>query len=173
MRRIGGGVKRGIELDPPCGVTGFPFGATVGAVKGEAAEWGQVAVQDVGVADPVRCMKALLLHPQFEVVFHFEDGRTLTAAEAWILGPGPEEITVSFRGVDVFRTPARVLLERLREMGLTVHDETLYANVPQLSLGFTRVAGREVPLDSDGEPLYFQAVLTGPVGYYDFLMVEG
>ncbi|MFD7667942.1 hypothetical protein [Streptomyces sp. NPDC059788] len=161
-----------IELEPPHGITGFPLGTTAQAVKAAAAKWGQVRVQDEGAADPVRHMKATVLHPQFEVVFHFEDGETLTAAEVWIPRPGPEQITVRFRGIDVFRTPARKLLERLQEMGLTVLDETLYAYVPQLSLGFTRVAGHEVPLDSDGEPLYFQAVLTGPTGYYDFLMPE-
>ncbi|MFE1785690.1 hypothetical protein ACFW9F_24740 [Streptomyces sp. NPDC059506] len=52
-------------------------------------------------------------------------------------------------------------------MGLSVRDETHYAYVHGLSLGFTRVAGHEVPLDTDGEPLYFQAVLTGPADYYD------
>ncbi len=79
----------------------------------------------------------------------------------------------AFPGSDVFRTPSRRLLGHLREMGFTVLDETLYADVPHLSLGFTRVAGHEVRLDSDGEPLYFQTVLTGPAGYYDFMVAEG
>lgn len=157
-----------IELDPPHGITGFPLGAAAERVKAQASEWGRVKVQDNGVADPVRYMKATVLHEQFEVVFHFEDGRTLTAAEVWIPRPGPEEITVRFQGIDVFRTPARQLLRQLGDMGLTVLDEGLYACVPQLSLGFTREAGHEVPLDADGEPLYFQAVLTGPTDYYDY-----
>ncbi|OKI05369.1 hypothetical protein A6A06_07665 [Streptomyces sp. CB02923] len=161
-----------IELNPPRGITGFPFGMTTEAVKAAAAEFGRVKVQDEGSADDVRYMKVTALHEQFEIVFHCEDGATLTSAEVWIPRPGSEEITVHFRGVDVFRTPARKLLERLEEMGLTVLDETLYAYVPQLSLGFTRVAGHEVPLDSDGEPLYFQAVLAGPTGYYDFMLPE-
>ncbi|MEV5592553.1 hypothetical protein [Streptomyces sp. NPDC052496] len=165
-------MKRDIELEPPQGITGFPLGAAAETVLAEAAEWGRVKVQDAGVADPVRHMKAVVLHPQFETVLHFEDGRTLTAAEVWIPRPGPEQITVRFRGLDVFRTPARKLLERVEDMGFTVRDETLYAYVPQLSLGFTRVAGHEVPLDSDGEPLYFQAVLTGPADYYDYLAAE-
>ncbi|CAM5646360.1 MULTISPECIES: hypothetical protein [Streptomyces] len=163
-----------IGLAPPRGITGFPLGAAAGAVERTAAEWGcRVKVQDEGAADPVRYMKVTALHEQFEIVFHCEDGRTLTAAEVWIPRPGPEEITVRFRGVDVFRTPARRLLDHLREMSSTVLDETLYAYVPHLSLGFTRVAGHGVPLDSDGEPLYFQAVLTGPAGYYDFMVAEG
>ncbi len=114
-------------------------------------------------------MKVTALHPQFEIVFHLEDGKTLTAAEVWIPRPDPEEITVRYRGLDVFRTPALQLIAQLEQMGLNVlHDEPSYWTVPRLSLGSTRVAGHEVPLDSDGEPLYFQAVLTGPADYYDY-----
>ncbi|MEU5545756.1 hypothetical protein AB0G85_25675 [Streptomyces sioyaensis] len=156
------------ELDPPNGITGFPLGTRADAVQTAAAELGQVRVQDEGSAHEFHYMKVTALHPQFEIVFHLEDGKTLTSAEMWIPRPGPEEITVRFRGIDVFRTPARQLLEQLEGMGLTVLDETLYAYVPHLSLGFTRVAGHEVPLDTDGEPLYFQAVLTGPTHYYDY-----
>jgi hypothetical protein len=73
---------------------------------------------------------------------------------------------VRFRGVDVFRTPALELLDRLEGMGLAVVRDALYPFVPHLSLGFTRVAGHDVPLDVDGEPLYFQSVLVGPADYY-------
>ncbi|PLW72647.1 hypothetical protein GQS52_04615 [Streptomyces sp. SCUT-3] len=161
-----------IELDPPNGITGFPLGMPAEAVKASAGRLGELRVHDEGSADQFRYMKVTALHSQFEIVFHLEDGKTLTSAEVWIPRPGPEEITVRFRGIDVFRTPARQLLEQLRAMGLTVLDETYYAYVPRLSLGFTRVAGHEVPLDTDGEPLYFQAVLTGPTGYYDYKLTE-
>jgi hypothetical protein len=156
------------ELDPPHGITGYPLGATDDAVRAAAARLGQVKVQDEGAADPFRYMKISALHSQFEIVFHFEDGKTLTAAEVWAPRPGPEDITVRFRDIDVFRTPARQLLDQLRSTGLTVLDETYYAYVPRLSLSFTRVAGHEVPLDTDGEPLYFQAAVTGPTDYYDY-----
>jgi hypothetical protein len=53
------------------------------------------------------------------------DDLKTAAAEVWIPRPGPEDITVRFRGIDVFRTPARELLGRLAAMGLTVLDETL------------------------------------------------
>ncbi|MEU2787599.1 hypothetical protein [Streptomyces sp. NPDC007100] len=161
-----------IELNPPHGITGFPLGMAAEQVKAAAAELGRVKVQDDGSADRSHYMKVTALHPQFEIVFHLEDGATLTAAEVWIPRPGTDEISVRFRDVDVFRTPARKVLELLREMGFTVLDETLYAYVPHLSLSFTRVSGHEVPLDSDGEPLHFQAVLTGPTGYYDFMVTE-
>ncbi|MFI1329087.1 hypothetical protein ACH4U7_02895 [Streptomyces sp. NPDC020845] len=162
-----------IELDPPHGITGFPLGMPADDLKAAAAELGRIKVRNDGSAVRFRSMKVLALHPQFEIVFHLEDGKTLGAAEVWIPRPGPEDITVRFRGIDVFRTPARELPGRLAAMGLTVLDETLYVYLPGLSLGFTRVAGHEVPLDTDGEPLYFQAVLTGPTGYYDYKLSDG
>lgn len=157
-----------IDLDPPHGITGFPLGMPAAAVREAAAALGRVRVQDEGSAEEFRYMKVLAVHPQFEIVFHLEDGKTLTSAEVWIPRPGPQEINVRFRGVEVFRTSALQLLDRLEEMGLTVLRETGYAYVPHLSLGFTRVAGHDVPLDTDGEPLHFEAVLTGPSDYYDY-----
>lgn len=162
-----------IELDPPNGITGFPLGMPAEALRAAAAELGRVKVSDEGSADEFHHMKVVALHPQFEIVFHLEDGKTLTAAEVWIPRPGPEEITVCYRGMDVFRTPALQLVAHLEQTGLNVlHDEPSYWTVPRLSLGFTRAAGHEVPLDSDGEPLYFQAVLTGPTDYYDYKLAN-
>ncbi|GAA2511223.1 hypothetical protein GCM10010406_54440 [Streptomyces thermolineatus] len=162
-----------IEPDPPNGITGFPLGMPAEAVKTAAARLGRVKVSNDGSADRFRHMKVLALHEQFEIVFLLEDGKTLTAAEVWVPRPGPEEITVRFRGIDVFRTPARQPVEQLEAMGLTVlHDEPGYWTVPCLSLGLARVAGHDVPLGTDGEPPYFQAVLTGPADYYDFLLAS-
>lgn len=61
-------------------------------------------------------MKVLALHSQFEITFHLEDGKTLTAAEVWIPRPGPEQITVTFCGIDVFATPALELLSQIEAM---------------------------------------------------------
>ena len=159
-----------IELDPPNGITGFPLGMPAEEVKSAAAGLGRTRVSNEGSAGRFRSMKVLALHPQFEIVFHLPDGKTLGAAEVWIPRPGPENITVRFQGIDVFRTPALQLVEQLKVVGLTVlHDEPSYWTVPKLCLGLTRVAGHEVEMDTDGEPMYFQAVLTGPTDYYDFM----
>lgn len=112
-------------------------------------------------------MKILLSHEQFETVFHCEDGATLTAVEMWMPSPGPEEITVAFRGIDVFRTPAREVLRHVQDMGYEIDErDPFHPKVPHLTLGFTRDAGDEVPVDSDELPLYAQAVLVGPEDYY-------
>ncbi len=160
-----------IELTPPTGITGFPLGMPAEEVKEVAAALSRIKVQDEGSADPFHHMRVLALHPQFEINFLIEDGKTLTAAEVWIPRPGPEQITVTFRGIDVFATPALELLTQLESMGHEANRrEVLHPVVPRLSLGFTRDAGHEVPRDTDGWPLYFQAVLVGPEDYYDYLL---
>lgn len=89
----------------------------------------------------------------------------------WIPRPGPEDIRVWFRGINVFATPARPLLEQIESMGFPVlYREPNHPLVPNLSLGFTREASHEVPLDTDEQPLYFQAVLVGPENYYARLL---
>ncbi|MFI5529679.1 hypothetical protein ACIA8O_14185 [Kitasatospora sp. NPDC051853] len=159
-----------IELDPPHGITSFPLGMPVDELKSAAARLGRIEVTDEGSTAPFCPMKVVALHPQFEIVFHFERSKVLRAAEVWIPRPGPEQITVRFRGIDVFGTPALRLLEHLEGAGLSVRQiEPNHWVIPKLSLGFTRTAGHEVPLDADGDPLYFQAVLTGTTDYYDFL----
>ncbi len=162
-----------IELDPPNGITDFPLGMPAADVKASAAALGRVDVSNEGSTARFRPMKVLALHPQFEIVFHIKDSKTLRAAEVWIPREGPQDITVRFRGIDVFRTPALQLVTQLEELGLTVlHNEPNHWVVPKLSLGLGRVAGHDVPLDNDGEPLYFQSILVGPTDYYDFLLDE-
>ncbi|WP_367125927.1 hypothetical protein [Streptomyces phytohabitans] len=157
-----------IVLDPPHGITGFPTGMPASEVKAAAAELGRVEVQDEGSDLRFRPMMVTVLHQQFEIVFTLKDGKTLRTSEVWIPRPGPEEISVRFRGIDVFRTPALRLVDQLRGLGLDVmrSDATTWI-VPRLSLGLWREAGHEVPLDTDGEPLYFQAALAGPTETYD------
>jgi len=157
-----------IELDPPRGITGFPFGMPAKQVKEAAAALGEIRVQDEGSDHRFHHMMVLAVHPQFEVSFALQDGRTLTAVELWIPRPGPEEVTVTFRDINVFATPARQLLGQIESMGFSVYSpEPHHPFVPKLSLGFTREAGHEVSLDTDGKPLYFQAVAVGPENYYD------
>ncbi len=157
-----------IELDPPRGITGFPIGMPTAQLRAAAAALGRVDVSNEGKSSQFSYEKVLALHPQFEIVFHLHDGKTLTAAEVWNPRPGAEEVNVRFRGIDVFRTPAFDVLDQIADMGYQVFErDELYPLVPGLPLGFTRTAGHEVPLAADGYPLYFQAVLVGPEGYYD------
>ncbi|WP_211227757.1 hypothetical protein [Shimazuella kribbensis] len=161
-----------IDVDPPNGITGFPQDMPAEDLKASATElMGKIRVSDEGSDQKFRSMKVLALHSQFEIVFHIENGKTLSASEIWIPDNSDSiRINIRFRGIDIFRTPALQLLKQIENMGYQVINQGDYCFVPKLSLGFTRVAGHEVPLDTDGYPLYFQAVLTGPTNYYDFLL---
>lgn len=160
-----------IELDPPRGITGFPIGMPAAEVKDAAAALGEITVRNEGSSRRFRSMTVLALHPQFEILFHLSDGKTLTASEVWIPRSGPEDFNVTYRGINVFTTPARQILDQIEAQGFSVHErDSDYPLVPHLSLGFTRVAGHEVPLDTDERPLFFQAVLVGPENYYDRLL---
>lgn len=162
-----------IDLDPPHGITGFPLGMPTEELKEAAARLGRLTVHDEGSTSRFRQMKVGAFHAQFEIIFHCADGKTLSAPEIWIPRPGSEEITVTFRGIDVFRTPALELLDRIREMGHDVLEaDGDYPLVPRLTLGFTRTAGHDVPMADDDKPLYMQAVLVGPADYYDEFLAE-
>lgn len=113
--------------------------------------------------------KALIVHPEFEVVLLSDDGKTLTGLEAWRFENDDADVRVKFNGMDVFRTPARDLIQGISEAGHeadTSDDEvTVY---PELALLLSRETSREVPLDpDDGFPLYFHYALAAPSGYFD------
>jgi hypothetical protein len=64
-------------------------------------------------------------------------------------------------------------MEQVEAAGHVIQDRKyLHPRVPGLSLGFTRDAGHDVPMAEDDMPLFFQAVLAGPEGYYDDLLAE-
>lgn len=157
-----------LEIDPPNGVSGFPIGVAADELVRAARRLGRVRIESPGSAEPFDPMKVMMSHPQLDIVFHCEDGATLTFLEIWTPDPGPQEFTVTWRGIDVFRTPALELLERIRALGYQIDEtEPNHPAVPALPLGFTREAGHEVPLAADGEPLFMQAVGVGGPGYYD------
>lgn len=79
------------------------------------------------------------------------------------------DATVTFEGIDVFRTAWSKLLTELGSRGHRIVRQVgdLFAYAPDLTLGFSRDAAHEVPEDTDGLPLYFESVLVAAAGYYD------
>lgn len=65
-------------------------------------------------------VKVVIVHPEFEVVLLAEDGQSLTAVESWRFENDDADVYVEFNGLDVFRTPARELLQRISESGHAV-----------------------------------------------------
>lgn len=164
------------ELDPPSGITGFRFGMPAEEVKAAAAALGDVTVQDEGVAKEWAHMTVSVAHPQVDITFNLEDGKTLTSVNIFRPRSGPEEVTVLWRGVDVFAARAEDVLERIAEAGFRIHDrEYLFPLVPGLSLGFSRdpAGDDEFPMDEEtGVADYFLSVLTAPATYYDAVLAE-
>lgn len=177
-----------IELDPPTGftaitentgntgITDFRFGMRAEEVKRAAAAIGEVTVMDDGVAKKWTHMRISAAHPQIVLFFHLEDGRTLTAVEVFRPQPGPEEITVTWRGIDVFATRAEDFFDRVEQAGYRVSDrDDFFPTVSGLTLGMSRdpAGDDEFPMNEETHVAdYFLRVLAAPADYYDAVLAE-
>ncbi|WP_370349215.1 hypothetical protein [Catenulispora sp. EB89] len=165
-----------IELDPPTGITGFHFGMPAEEVKQAAAALGEVTVNDEGVAQEWAHMTVDIAHPQVDITLNLEDGKTLTSVNIFRPRPGPEEITVTWQGIDIFATRADEILDRIADAGHRIHDrEFLFPLVPGLSLGFSRdpAGDDDFPMDEEtGVADFFLSVLTSTTTYYDAVLAE-
>ncbi|MEU6115157.1 hypothetical protein ABZ840_11590 [Streptomyces sp. NPDC047117] len=156
-----------LDLNPPVGVGPLRFGMPITEATEAASAWG-----DVKVGDPApgrTAFKVLIVHPEFEVVLMADDGKSLTAIEAWRFEHDEADVRVEFNGLDVFRTPARELVQRISDAGHEgdTSDEEV-AVFPDLALLLSRETSREVPLDPyDDLPLYVHYALAAPGGYFD------
>jgi hypothetical protein len=162
-------LRHRFELDPTRGVAGFPFGMPMGELIAATTPLGHVRIEDVAQDRPDLYTKLLVVRPSFTAIFACEDGMTLTAVELWApIDRGDDQITIEVAGIDVFATPALDIVDLLVGRGHVLDDtDPDYPRFPELAIGFTRTSGHEVPLAADGRPEFFQAVLTGPAGYYD------
>ncbi|MBR7828280.1 hypothetical protein KDK95_18345 [Actinospica sp. MGRD01-02] len=167
-----------IELDPPNGATGYKIGMPVGELIPAAVSSGRVVITDPDQAG-LHYMKVdltvYLENSSFAIVFGLEDGCTLTYFELHAPRPLPgregtdtDDLHVTWRGIDVFRTPALELLERIEAEGFEIdrREAPGHYTVPELPFGFTRNAGHDVPRADDGEPLFMQSVLVAGDRYY-------
>ena len=156
-----------IELNPPHGITGFTFGMPLDEVRRAAAAIGEVQILDDGPSQAWSVMRIDVVHPRFAVTFNIEDGKTLTSVEIWRPQPGPKEVTVTWRGVDIFDTPADEVLDAIEAGGHQVEDrDNFNPEVPNLTLGFARDPSDDNPLNGDNMPTYFTSVLAAPTAYY-------
>jgi hypothetical protein len=77
-----------------------------------------------------------------------------------------DEDVVSYRGFDIFGTPANELIQRLSEHDRTeVSDGGRSVTAPELLLALWRAVVPEHPADDEGR--YFESVLVARPGYYD------
>lgn len=149
------------------------FGTPIEEAMRTASAWGEVSqtAPDPEFGD----YKAVVRHPEFELVLICDDGATLTAVEAWRFEDDAADVQVTFSGRDIFRTPARELVHTLTEEGNSVgsldEDEEPDEEVtvfPEVALLLSRDTSREVPMDpEDGLPLYFHYAILAPGGYFE------
>ncbi|MGI5468595.1 hypothetical protein [Streptomyces sp. CA-132043] len=155
-----------LNLNPPTGAGPLRFGMPLAEATEVASAWG-----DVKVGEPVpgrTAFKVLIAHPECEVVLLADDGKSLTAIEAWRFENAEADVRVEFNGLDIFRTPARELIQRIGEAGHEGDTDDEVAVFPDLALLLSRETSREVPLDPhDGLPVHVHYALAAPSGYFD------
>ncbi|MEV0601257.1 hypothetical protein AB0I82_18420 [Streptomyces sp. NPDC050315] len=156
-----------LPLNPPTGAGPLRFGMPIAEATEIASAWGET--RKAGPTQGRTAFKVLIVHPEFEVVLLADDGETLTGVEAWRFEKDDADVRVEFNGLDIFRTPARELIQQISDAGheADTSDEEV-AIYPDLALLLSRETSREVPLDPhDDLPLYFHYALAAPSGYFD------
>ncbi|GGS88525.1 hypothetical protein [Streptomyces violaceus] len=107
-----------IILDPPNGVPpvsmGMPFEEAVEA----AACWGDVRVMEPVEHNPTVQIQAVA--DDYDVIVVLRDQQTVNAVD--ISAPSDVGPQVLWRGIDVFRTPARQLLKLFSDAGYRIDD---------------------------------------------------
>lgn len=168
-----------IELDPPNGITGFRFGMPVDELKEAAAELGRISVTDEGPPTRWDHMQVYTQLDQFDVVFHSEDGKTLTSVDIARPYEQDADVSVTWRGIDVFRTPVFDLMQQIEAAGYSINRrERSHPLVPGLSLGLNWNPRDDIPFDGDIEedddamPVYLRGILAAPAGYYDKVLAD-
>ncbi|MEY9858675.1 hypothetical protein ABH935_004290 [Catenulispora sp. GAS73] len=166
-----------IELDPPNGITGFRFGMPVEELKEAAAALGDISVSNEGPPTKVRFMQIYTQLPDFDIMFASEDGKTLTSLDIARPYEDDADVTVTWRGIDVFRTPARELMQQIEAAGHPInHRERWNPLVPGLSFGLNWNPRDDIPFDADIDeddtamPVYLRGVLVAPTTYYDEML---
>jgi hypothetical protein len=158
---------RRLTLNPPTGAGPLRFGMPLSEAIDAASAWGDVRV---GEPAPGRVgYKVLIAHRECEIVLLADDGRTLTGIEAWRFERDDADVLVEYEDIDIFRTPARDVVQCLDETGHAgdTSDEEV-AVYPDLGLLLSRETSRDVPADPhDGQPLHFHYALAAPSGYFN------
>ncbi|MEU5571361.1 hypothetical protein [Streptomyces coeruleorubidus] len=106
-------------------------------------------------------MQIQAMGDDFDAVVILRDQKTVNAVDVSAPEEEDSDLRVMWRGFDVFRTPARQLLQAFSEAGYRIDDSNPEEPVVlDLTIAFNRWTSQEVPVDpEDGLPLYFTAAL--------------
>lgn len=149
-----------IDLKPPVEAGGIRIGATRDEARDQCLAYGE--------PKPFRrsneVNESLIVErPSGLSIFVYFDAADVV--EAIEFGRPQGSDLVSFRGVDVFGTPADTVVDKLREhTSVEVEEDGHSVTAPDLLLALWRSAVPENNNDPDGR--YFESVLIARPGYY-------
>ncbi len=149
-----------IELQPPTEAAGIRIGATREEAHRQCLAHGEPTpfrrASEVNASLVVHRPSGLSIFVYFDVA----DG-----VEAIDFGRPRSRDVVSFRGIDIFDTPADELLMKLGEhTSIEVDEDGRSLTAPDLLLALWRPVVPESDGDPDGR--YFESVLMAGPGYY-------
>ncbi|MEV6270895.1 hypothetical protein AB0L64_27280 [Kribbella sp. NPDC051936] len=151
-----------IELHPPRSVGPLELAATGHEIVATMRHFGGPEVLCRAAGDRAGWC---VMHPSglFLSAYFDADDR----AEAIELGrPTDPGVTVTYGGLDIFRTPATDLVEALRRTTRVLEEENGHSyTAPDLLLALWRPTTPEGRDDAEGN--YFESVLIAEPGYYD------
>lgn len=125
-----------VEIRPHAGVGPFRFGMSVGEACAGVEEWGSFRTVS-GDEDPGQIS---LVHDEFQlsIVLGFTKG-ALGGVELYRFRNEDADVRVLLDGLDVFRTPSTVLLDRLAQRGHTIEENDLgFDALPELTVSPSR-----------------------------------
>ncbi len=150
-----------IDLQPPMEAAGIRIGATRDEARDQCLAHGEPKPFRRG--DEVNESLVVERPSGLSIFIYFDVDDAVEAIE---LGRPQDHDVVSFRGVDIFDTPADVVVMKLREhSSIDVEEGGHSATAPDLLLALWRSVVPEDDDDKDGR--YFESVLIARPGYYE------
>ncbi|MFE4330026.1 hypothetical protein ACFRQM_11330 [Streptomyces sp. NPDC056831] len=153
-----------LELLPEVGVATLRLGMSVDEAVGAARDLG-FAPSDPDYGDAPG--QVLCEHGQSQTEFNlgFTKG-ALTDIHVYRFRVESADVTIVLDGLDVFRTPSEVLLERLEERGHTVEqNDDGVDTLPDLKVILSNESSFEYPMDEEGDPVFFDYALVTSVDF--------
>lgn len=151
-----------IHLRPPTEAAGILIGSTRSEARGHCLALGNPS--EFRRSDEPSASLVLQRPSGLSIFVYFDQDDFVEAIEFG--GPRSGEDVVSYRGFDIFGTPADELIQRLSEHDLIeVSEHGRSVTAPDLLLSLWRPVIPEGPADEDGR--YFESVLVARPGYYN------
>ena len=151
-----------IHLRPPTEAAGISIGSTRAEARRDCVALGNPS--EFRRSDEASTSLVLQRPSGLSIFVYFDHDDFVEAIEFG--RPGSGDDVVSYRGINLFNTPADELIERLSADDRTeVSEGGRSVTAPDLLLALWRAVISEGSADEDGR--YFESVLVARPGYYD------